>query len=102
MSKVKSEYNDLDKYKNIIGCISYYKKNTMLLHNPYGAAYITINGYKEYWIEGKIHRLDGPAIIHSDGQEIYVINNKEFSKEEFEYHPERLKFLNKEHLICLK
>ena len=100
--KLQSEYDDLDKCENEYGDILYCKKNTDIWHNPYGPAIIRKNGYKEYWIENKRHRLDGPAIIHSNGKEFYCINGKSFSKQEFETHPERLKFLGKEHLTCLK
>ena len=100
MLNIKSEYLDLDKYANYKD-ILYYKKNTTLLHNPYGPAYICYNEYKEYWIEGKLHRLDGPAVIYEDGREEYLINHENLTKEQFEVHPERLKFLGKEHLACL-
>ena len=104
--KIQSEYNDLDKYKFDIKhsteIVFYTKKDTEIVHNPYGAAVINKYGYKEYWINNKLHRLDGPARIWPNGVEAYYINDKQLSKEEFEYHPERLKFLNKEHLICLK
>ena len=99
--KLKSEYNDLDKH-NIDGHIFYCKKDTYIYHNPYGVAYICKNTYKEYWINDKRHRLDGPAKIWRNGLEEYWINNKFLTKEEFEIHPERLKFLGKEYLICLK
>ena len=99
--KIKSEYGDLDKYKNVNGDIFYCKKDTNTLHNPYGPAYIIKNGSKAYYINGKLHRLDGTAATYSNGEEEYYINNKQLSKEEFETHPERLKFLGKEHLICL-
>ena len=101
MLKIKSEYPDLDKYKSLED-IYYYKKDTDIIHNPYGAAVICKSGYKAYWIEGKLHRLDGPAIILPNGEGYYYINGKYLTKEEFEVHPERLKFLGKEHLICLK
>ena len=80
MSKIKleSEYDDLDKYENYLGDIYYYKKNTHIFHNPYG-----------------------PAVIWKGGIIFYYINNKALSKEEFEVHPERLKYLGKGHLICL-
>ena len=97
--KLESEYDDLDKYKNNI--VWYCKKGTMIWHNPYGFAYITKNGYKAYFIENKIHRLDGPAITYQDGEEEYYINNEYLTKEEFEIHPERLKFLGKDYLICI-
>ena len=101
MPYIKSEYDDLDKYKSDIGNIYYCKINTHIRHNPYGPAVIHASGYKAYLIEDKYHRLDGPAMILSDGEEIYFINDKQLTKEEFEKHPERLKYLGKEHLICL-
>ena len=99
--KLQSEYDDLDKYIDDDRDIFYYKKGTNIWHNPYGPAVIYINGNKEYYINGKCHRLDGPAAICSNGYEEYWINDKYLSEEEFETHPERLKFLGKEHLICL-
>ena len=100
MFKVESEYSDLDKY-SCYNDIFYYKKDTHIAHNPYGPAHTSKNGYKAYWIEGKIHRIDGPAVIYSDFEEQYWINHEQLSKEEFELHPERLKFLDKEYLLCL-
>ena len=99
--KLQSEYLALDKYE-YYGDIYYYKKDTGIKHNPYGPAFVSTNGYKEYWIEDNLYRLDGAAIIYSNGKGFYYINSRELTKEEFELHPERLKFLGKEHLICLK
>ena len=102
MLKIKSEYSDLDKYKDEYGSFCYYKKNTDKYHNPYGPAFIRKSGYKEYWIEDNLHRLDGLAIIFSDGRGEYYINDERLTEEEFDVHPERLKFLGKEYLLCLK
>ena len=100
--KLESEYDDLDKYKNNFGDIYYCKKDTGINHNPYGPAVILKNGYyQQYVIEDKLHRLDGPAVIWLNGDEEYYINNEYLTKEEFDIHPERLKYLGKEHLICL-
>ena len=99
--KLQSEYDDLDKYKNIYDDIFYYKKDTYVSHNPYGPAVILSDGYKAYFINNKRHRLDGPAIICADGEEDYYINNQYLTKEEFEVHPERLKFLDKEYILAL-
>ena len=99
--KLQSEYNDLDKYQYNDGSILYYKKDTKIWHNPYGPAFIWEDGSKFYYIDDKNHRLDGPAVILKDGREEYWINYEFLSKEEFEKHPERLKFLCKEHLVCL-
>ena len=101
MPKIKSEYSDLDKYEYNNGDIYYIKKDTQLIHNPYGPAIIYKDGTKFYYIENKSHRLDGPARIYANGKEVYYINDKQLSKEEFEVHPERLKFIGKEHLACL-
>ena len=101
MYKIHSEYPDLDKYVYNRGDILYYKKGTDIPHNPYGSSYIGKNGYKDYRIEGFWHRLDGPARIYPDGKEEYYIYGYLLTKEEFETHPERLKFLGKEHLTCL-
>ena len=73
--QIPSEYDDLDKYKNTSGDIVYCKKDTKIWHNPYGPAVICKSGHKEYWVDGVRHRLDGPAIIHTDGTEYYVINS---------------------------
>ena len=100
--KIESEYDDLDKYKSTIaGNIMYYKKDTDIFHNPYGPAIIDKDGYKEYCIDNELHRLDGPAVIWPNGEEEYWINYEQLSKEEFEKHSERLKYLGKEYLICL-
>ena len=99
--KLQSEYDDLDKYIDSYGHIWYSKKNTQVWHNPYGPAHTTKNGYKAYLIENKLHRLDGPAITYSNGEEEYWINNEYLTKENFEKHPDVLKFLGREHLICL-
>ena len=99
--KLNSEYDDLDKYKNDYDDIWYCKKNTNITHNPYGVAFIDKYGTKFYFIDGNLHRLDGAAVIRANGEEAYYINNEMLSKEKFEIHPERLKFLGKEHLICL-
>ena len=98
--KLESEYSDLDKFSRY-GDIYYYKKNENIRHNPYGPAFICRDGSKIYIINSKYHRLDGPAVIYLNGKEVYYINDKQLSKEEFEVHPERLKFIGKEHLACL-
>ena len=99
--ELRSEYEDLDKYENKYKDIVYYKKGTYIKHNPYGPAFIRNNGFKFYFINNKYHRLDGPARIWSNGGKEYWINDELLTKEEFEKHPERLKYLGKEHLTCL-
>ena len=99
--RLPSEYDDLDKYKGYnSNDIWYCKKNTTIIHNPYGPAIID-KLYKLYYIDNKKHRLDGPAVIYSYARDEYWINNEPLTKEQFEVHPERLKFLGKGHLACL-
>ena len=99
--KLQSEYDDLYKYKDYYENIYYYRKGKLTLHNPYGPAFISSDGNKEYYIENKLHRLDGPARVWVDNYEEYWINNELLTKEKFDVHPERLKYLGKENLICL-
>lgn len=98
MLKIKSEYPDLDKYESF-GVIYYYKKYTFMTHNPYVPAFISKDKVIEYWIENKLHRLDGPARIFKNGNEEYWINNEYLTKEDFQL--QSLKLLNKEYLISL-
>ena len=53
------------------------------LHREDGPAKEYIDGDKWWYINGKLHRLDGPA-IEWDGTKEYFIEDKEYSKEEFE------------------
>ena len=106
VKKLESEYPDLDKYNkydSIYGnIICYYKKGTNIKHNPYGPAYIDGGDYL-YYIEGKLHRIDGPASIGSNGTYQYYINDKLFArnKEQFYNNIKNLntKTINKQNKI---
>lgn len=41
-----------------------------------GRVVVYSNGYKEWWVDGKRHRVDGPAIVHSDGYEEWWVDGK--------------------------
>jgi len=45
-------------------------------HRLDGPAVIYTNGQEEWWINGQRHRLDGPAVICPDGQVEWYINGK--------------------------
>ena len=73
---------------------SYWFNKKGELHNNFGPAYFT-NLYawpnqKEWYVNGKRHRLDGPAVIQAYGRERdsiykdYYIDDKEYSKEDYE------------------
>ncbi len=38
--------------------------------------YTGSDGTQEWWKEGKLHREDGPAIIHSDGSQVWYKEGK--------------------------
>ena len=56
MSKIKSEYSDLNKYEYDNGNIFYCKKDTDIRYNPYGPAVIYKDGIK--FILFKINVID--------------------------------------------
>ena len=79
IKKIKS--NDEIQYRNSYGELhnpngpaliwndgaskAYYLNNR--LHRLDGPAIENSNGIKEWWVNGKRHRLDGPAIIYLNG-----------------------------------
>jgi len=60
-----------------------------------GLVYCEQYGYIEYWYKGKLHRVDGPAVVWFNGNKEYYIEDKETTKEnvEFYYHLMKLKNL---------
>ncbi len=47
-----------------------------LLHRTDGPAYEGVNGHKEWWIDGKQHRTDGPAVEGANGSKVWYFNGK--------------------------
>jgi len=52
-------------------------------HCEDGPAVECSDGYKEYWINGKLHREDGPAVENPDGTKEFWIDGVMLSEEEF-------------------
>ena len=50
------------------------------LHREDGPAIEELDGHKEWWISGKLHREDGPAIERPDGSEEWWKNGMYFVK----------------------
>ena len=46
------------------------------LHREDGPAVERTNGYKEWWLNGKLHRVDGPAIEWANGSKYWLLNGK--------------------------
>ena len=47
-------------------------------------AYINTGGYLLYYNHGKWHRVDGPAVILSNGREEYWLDGIRYTKEEYD------------------
>lgn len=47
-----------------------------------GPAVEYVDGYKEWWLNGKLSREDGPAVEHADGYKQWWLNDKYISEEE--------------------
>ena len=69
------------------GTINYLHKNGQY-HRENGPAIIrnygTVCETKSWWINGKRHREDGPALVYSGGEIEYWLNNKKYTKEDWE------------------
>ena len=78
------DIKEIDKSISKDGTIRYYNEKG-LLHKEDGPAYENPNGYKAWWINGKVHREDGPARIWlEDETEMYYLYNEWYSKEKWE------------------
>jgi hypothetical protein len=53
------------------------------LHRLDGPAVEGADGDKAWWVEGKRHRLDGPAIQHADGYKAWYVEGRRLTEEEF-------------------
>ena len=58
-----------------------------LIHNVHFSDGVSIetdaNGRKSWWLNGKRHREDGPAIEAVDGTKRWYLNGNRISEEEF-------------------
>lgn len=41
------------------------------------------NGTKMWWVDGQLHRLDGPAVEYADGSKEWYINHKKCTEEDY-------------------
>ena len=47
------------------------------LHREDGPAIEYADGTKEWWLNGKLHRTDGPAVEYADGTKKWYLNGEE-------------------------
>ena len=52
------------------------------LHRTDGPAVERADGGKGWWFEGELHRTDGPAIEYAGGSKEWFLNGKKLTKEE--------------------
>ena len=77
--------------KNDIGTYYYKDDSCATLHNDNGPAYEHKSGYKSWYVNGKLYRIDGLAIEFPDGTTAWFLNDKECSEEE---HKRLVKMIN--------
>jgi hypothetical protein len=53
------------------------------LHREEGPAMEWANGDDFWYLNGKLHREDGPAVAHSDGYKAWYLNDEPLTEEEF-------------------
>jgi hypothetical protein len=61
-------------------------------HREDGPALERADGNKYWWVNGKEHREEGPAIERSDGTREWYLNNSRFLEEEFTKKAKNKKF----------
>ena len=54
------------------------------LHRTDGPAVEYVECYKIWYINGERHRTDGPAIEYANGSKYWCLNDKEYTEEEFD------------------
>lgn len=55
------------------------------LHREDGPAVEHLNGDKAWFVNGELHREDGPAIEYTNGTNEWYLNDKEYSEEEWKH-----------------
>jgi len=59
-------------------------------HRENGPAIEYADGGKSWWINGRLHREDGPAVELADGCEYWWINGVEYTKKEWKKETKKL------------
>ena len=53
------------------------------LHREDGPAIEYANGNREWYLNGNLHREDGPAVEYAHGAHYWYLNGEEYTEEEF-------------------
>jgi hypothetical protein len=54
-----------------------------VIHREDGPAFILGNGSKIWYLNGVIHRIDGPAVEYIDGGKLWYLNGLMYSEEKY-------------------
>jgi len=46
------------------------------LHREDGPAFEDTDGTEQWWVKGELHRIDGPAWIHPNGKKEWCVNGR--------------------------
>ena len=97
-TRIEKHYDE-DNSPSLYSSIYYNDEDQM--HRTDGPAVEWEDGSKVWVINNMYHRLDGPAEIYVDGDMIrkfYSINNKRYSEQDFNNHPEVIAYRNEQKL----
>jgi len=68
----------------LLGVSGWFSMFNGRLHNSLGPAIIIYDdSSKQWWVDGKIHHLDGHAVEHPDGSKEWWVNCKRVSEQDF-------------------
>jgi hypothetical protein len=87
MNIMKANYYD-DIPENYYGICEYSNGNKAWylngqLHRDDGPAFESIYGDKHWYLNGQRHRLDGPAVEYPNGYKAWYLNGINYSQEEW-------------------
>jgi hypothetical protein len=69
------------------------------LHRVDGPAVEFISSGEQWWLNGKVHRVDGPAVERPDGCKYWYLNDRRYK---FDDWLEANKFISDEEKVMLK
>ena len=61
----------------------FYSNSQGMWHRVHGPAVIWADGYKSWWLNGRLHRTTGPAIEWPDGARAWYLDGQPLSEKEF-------------------
>jgi hypothetical protein len=78
-SAIPENYSGICEYSN--GDKAWYLNGQ--LHRDDGPAFESIYGDKHWHLNGKLHRVDGPAVEYPNGIKYWLLNDVYYSQEEW-------------------